>query len=83
MKLFTTWSRVGVVLLLMNEVRGILVVLSVLSAWTHAGRAEPRPHQLPVAARLAPPASRVVTPEPAATAPAQPSGSNGAIIRPQ
>ena len=57
--------KAGVVLLVLNEIRGVIVVLSILGAWAHADR--------PAAAALAarPPA------------PTQPSGSSGAIIRPQ
>jgi hypothetical protein len=36
-------GKVGVILLLLNEIRGALVVLSVLAAWSHAGKAAPPP----------------------------------------
>lgn len=39
MKPFKVMGRVGVVLLLLNEIRGVLVVISVVSAWSHAGKA--------------------------------------------
>lgn len=87
MKPFSTLGKVGVVLLLLNEIRGILVVISVLSAWSHAGKAAAPPSPCPPAHQFAGLACRAAglarKPKPAATAPAQPSGSSGAIIRPQ
>lgn len=84
MKPFSVLGKWGVALLLLNEIRGILVVVSILGAWSHAGNAAacaaaPQP-AAEVACRLMSLASKL---KPAATAPAQPSGSNGAIIKPQ
>lgn len=86
MKSISAWGKTGVVLLLLNEIRGILVVASVLGAWSHGGKAAAPPEPAcaaspQFAARLA---CRFMTrAKPAAAAPAQPSGSSGAIIRPQ
>lgn len=41
MKSIGVMGKAGIVLLLLNEIRGILVVLSVLGAWSHAGKAAP------------------------------------------
>jgi hypothetical protein len=43
MKPFSALGKVGVALLLLNEIRGILVVASILGAWSHAGRAAAPP----------------------------------------
>ncbi len=87
MKPFKTLGKVGVLLVLLNEIRGILVVASILGAWSHAGKAAAPPE--PVCAATAQPgaacrpldgAKRLRT---APAAPAQPSGSRGASISPQ
>ena len=54
MKSLGAMGKVGVVLLLLNEIRGILVVISVLSAWSHAGKAA-APDRLTASAHRAPP----------------------------
>lgn len=41
MKPFSAIGKVGIVLLLLNEIRGIVVVLSVIAAWSHGGKAVP------------------------------------------
>jgi len=90
-KPFNVIGRWGLILLVLNEIRGVLVVLSVLGVFGHGGKAA-----LPLwpagACASAPQFARglaclgaggATRPTPAAMAPAQPSGSNGAIIRPQ
>ena len=91
MKPFSTVGKVGLVLLLLNEIRGIVVVLSILGAWAHAGKSgAPADPVGPCASAPQPALSAAcrgaratAKPKPAATAPAQPSGRRGAIIRPQ
>ena len=90
MKLFSAWGKTAVVLLLLNEIRGVLMVASVLGAWSHAGRAAAPPpapacawapqFARTVVCRLTMGVERLRT---AAAAPAQPSGNNGATINPQ
>ncbi len=56
MKSLGAMGKVGIVLLLLNEIRGVLVVISVLAAWSHAGKAAaPPPAHISASARLAPP----------------------------
>jgi len=90
MKPFSALGKVGVALLLLNEIRGILVVASILGAWSHSGKAAAPPPDPACASAPQPAAgaacrlmSLAKRARPAATAPAQPSGSNAAIIRPQ
>lgn len=54
MKSLGAMGKLGVVLFLLNEIRGVLVVLSVLAAWNHAGKAAP-PDEVSASARFAPP----------------------------
>ena len=53
MKSLGAMGKVGVVLLLLNEIRGVVVVLSVLTAWSHAGKAA-SPDRLSASAHHAP-----------------------------
>ena len=72
MKSFRAWGRVGIVLLLLNEVRGVLVVLGVLAAWSHAGHAQPPPDRIGAGRVTAPAAVRGARPA-AAIGPATPA----------
>ena len=87
MKPFNAMGKLGIGLLLLNEVRGVFVVLSVLSAWSHADKAAaPEPAS---ACGSAPQSTwdtacgsvrTAKSPKLAATA--QPNGRSGAIAGP-
>jgi len=77
MKSLGAMGKVGIVLLLLNEVRGVLVVLSVLSAWIHADKAAPPSERVSVSAHPAPPtaSAHAGVAGPAAPAPHRRAGS--------
>ena len=75
MKSLGAMGKVGIVLLLLNEIRGVLVVISVLAAWSHAGKAAPPPENVSASTRLAPPTA---TAPAAAAAPLAPESSRRA-----
>jgi hypothetical protein len=66
MKSLSAWGKAGVVLLVLNEIRGVLVVLSVISAWSHASKAQPPPA---VSAEARPAPSSMLRPAPPAPMP--------------
>ena len=77
MKSLGAMRKVGIVLLLLNEIRGVVVVLSVLAAWNHAGKAAP-PANVSASVRLAPPTANALAgaaPAPVAPGPPRRGGS--------